>query len=151
MTNLLSIHYVTKRYGVRLLTTQKPINRPGWWKGKLALFQMQASEEEDGHLSKGRLSCLHLPHPVTSRGWEILHTGGGLHAETAQSSLTVIFKLITCDLTSVILIVVGTVNYQFQGPFPVFGGQFVELQQLMSCVQSGHYVVKFLPSGFQFL
>ena len=46
----------------------------------------------------------------------------------------VIFKLITCDLTSVILIVVGTVNYQFQEPFfPIFfGSQFLELQQLMS-------------------
>ena len=26
--------------GVWLLAAQKPINRPGWWKGKVALFQM---------------------------------------------------------------------------------------------------------------
>jgi len=25
--------------GVWLLAAQKPINRPGWWKGKFALFQ----------------------------------------------------------------------------------------------------------------
>ena len=41
----------------------------------------------------------------------------GLHAERAQSSLTVIFKLVTSGLTSIILIVLGTVNLQFQGSF----------------------------------
>ena len=40
-----------------------------------------------------------------------------LHAETAQSALTVIFRLVIGGLTSVILIVLGTVNLQFQGPF----------------------------------
>ena len=43
--------------------------------------------------------------------------GERLHAETAQSALTVIFKLVVGGLTSVILIVLGTVNLQFQGPF----------------------------------
>ena len=50
---------VSERYvcGVRLLTAQKPVNRPGWWKGKFALFQMLATVGEGGrHLSKGRLS-----------------------------------------------------------------------------------------------
>ena len=49
---------VSERYvcGVRLLTAQKPVNRPGWWKGKFALFQMLATWGEAGrHLSKGRL------------------------------------------------------------------------------------------------
>ena len=27
----------------QLLAAQKPINRPGWWKGKFALFQMLAT------------------------------------------------------------------------------------------------------------
>ena len=40
----------------------------------------------------------------------------GLHAETAQSALTVIYKLVVGGLTSVILIVSGTVNLQSQGP-----------------------------------
>ena len=41
---------------------------------------------------------------------------GELHAETAQSSLTVIFKLVISGLTSIILVVLGTVDLQFQGP-----------------------------------
>ena len=43
--------------------------------------------------------------------------GRGLRAETAQSVLTVIFKLVIGGLISIILIVLGTVNLQFQGPF----------------------------------
>ena len=43
--------------------------------------------------------------------------GRGLHAETAQSALTVILKLVIGSLASVILIVLGTVNLQFQGRF----------------------------------
>ena len=39
----------------------------------------------------------------------------GLDAETAQSSLTVIFKLIISGLTSIILVVLGTVTLQFWG------------------------------------
>ena len=38
----------------------------------------------------------------------------GLHAETAQSTLAVIFKLVIGALISVILVVLGTVNLQFQ-------------------------------------
>ena len=44
--------------GVRLLAPQKPINRPGWWKGKFALFQMPATGngvDSDGYLSKNQL------------------------------------------------------------------------------------------------
>ena len=69
-----------------------------------------------GSLSKGQL----LP-PDNQRGknffidrrwglWE-------LHAETAQLSLIVIFKSVIGGLTSIILIVLGIVNLQFQGPF----------------------------------
>ena len=43
--------------------------------------------------------------------------GRELHAETAQSSLTVIFKLVIGGLTSLIFVVLDTVNLQFQG-FP---------------------------------
>ena len=43
--------------------------------------------------------------------------GGGLHAKIAQSSLTVIFKLVISGLTSVILVVLDIVNFQVQGPF----------------------------------
>ena len=43
--------------------------------------------------------------------------GKGLRAETAQSALTVILKLVIGGLTSVILIVLSTVSLQFQGQF----------------------------------
>ena len=41
----------------------------------------------------------------------------GLHAETAQSALTVMVKLGIGGLTSVMLVVSGAVNLQFRGPF----------------------------------
>ena len=43
--------------------------------------------------------------------------GRALHAETAQPTLTVILKLVISGLTSVTLIVLSTVNLQFQGQF----------------------------------
>ena len=42
---------------------------------------------------------------------------GELHVETAQSSLTIIFKVVISGLTSIILVVLGPVHLQFQGPF----------------------------------
>ena len=41
--------------------------------------------------------------------------GGELHAETTQSALTVIIKLVISCLTSVALVILGTINLQFQG------------------------------------
>jgi len=43
--------------------------------------------------------------------------GRGLHAVTAQSALTVIFKLVIGGLTGIILVVLGTFYLHFQGPF----------------------------------
>ena len=60
------------------------------------------------------------PHPPAGgdRSYRLGGVGGGLGcAKAAQSSLTVILKLIISGLTSVILFVSGTVNLQFQGPF----------------------------------
>ena len=59
------------------------------------------------------------PHPLHENGVRAFIDRGGrwLHAERAQSSLTVIFNLVTSGLTSIILIVLGTVNLQFQGSF----------------------------------
>ena len=98
---------VTERWGVQLLTAQKPINRPGWWKGKFALFQ-PAPKGEGRHLSKGWL-------PLTGNqgARTLIDRKRGLHAETAQSSLTVIFKFVFSGLTSVILVVLDMVNLQF--------------------------------------
>ena len=39
--NLVTVYIVTERsWWVQLLTTQKPVNRPGLWKGKFALVKM---------------------------------------------------------------------------------------------------------------
>ena len=100
--------------GVWLPTTQKPIKRPGWWKGKFALFQMLATGG-GGHADV--CSKTHSLH--TSNQW-----GKGFYRQKEEAScrkqnsfLTVIFKLIIGGLTSVILVVLGTVNLQFQGLF----------------------------------
>ena len=67
---------------------------------------------------------------------------GGLHAETAQSSLTVIFTLVVSGLTSITLVVLGSVNLQFRGALvpislrPILGTVAAE-------VQSGHHAVNF--------
>ena len=133
-----SVILLPKECGVRLLAT--PINRPRWWKGKLALFQIPAAQREGG----GRLSKGQLPTTTTGNQWARAFTevlgARGLHAETAQSSLT--FRWVIGGLTSVILIVLGPVNLQFQGPFvsislrPVFRIAVAR----MSWVQSGHHV-----------
>ena len=65
------------------------------------------------------------------------------------SPLTVIFKLVIGGLPSIILIVLSTVNLQLQGWFVSISlGQFSELWQLMSWLQSGHHAVNFFhPVG----
>ena len=67
---------------------------------------------------------------------------GELHEEIAQSSLTVIFKLIISDLTSIILVVLGTVwgalvSISFWSIFGIVAAQFL-----------GPYVVNFSTWGF---
>ena len=53
--------------------------------------------------------------------------GGGLHAGTAKSSLTVVFSLVIGGLTSDMLVVLGTTSLQFHHPlvpislWPVLG------------------------------
>ena len=96
---------------------QKPIKRPGRWAGKLALFS------EASHLAGGGMS------------------GGGsdvLHAETAQSPLTVIFRLVISGLTSIILFVLGTGRRQFRRrrwhPTPVLlPGNSLGRRSLVGC------------------
>ena len=74
---------INKRYSVQLLTTQKPLNRPGWWKGKFALFQMPATAGECRHLSRGWLSPP-PPHTLASSGARAFtDRRRGLNAKTA--------------------------------------------------------------------
>ena len=100
--------------------------------------------EEGGHLSKGW-----FPPSGSHWGKSFYRQTEGTYAETVQSVLTVIFKLIICGLTSMILVVLGTVNLQFQVHlFPFLWGQFSELWQLMSWIQSVYYIVNFFPLVF---
>ena len=84
------------------------------------------------------------PSPDNQGARAFIDRGRGLHAETAQPALTVILKLVISGLTSVISIVLGTVNLQFQGRFvsislrPVLG-----IVAAMSWLPSGHHVVHF--------
>ena len=61
------------------------------------------------------------PSPTTDNQWATTFIDGGggwaLYTETVQSALTGILKLVMGGLTSIIMIVLGTVNLQFQGWF----------------------------------
>ena len=103
--------------GIWLLATQKPINRPGWWKGSLLYFRCWQLVHGRGEGWRvGRLGewgadiCpkADTPHIIEGENFyrvSVCVVGRGLHAETAQSSLTVIFKLVLSGLTSIILVV----------------------------------------------
>ena len=53
-------------------------------------------------------------------------------------------QLVISGLTSIIWVVLGTVNLQFWGALaPILHGQFSELWQHTSRVQSGHHLVNF--------
>ena len=79
--------------------------------------------------------------------------GRGLHAETAQSVVTVIFKLVIGGLLSIILVVFGTVNLQFQGHFvpmssrPVLG---IVAAYVMAIVWFGRHVANFFSTWWVF-
>ena len=80
------------------------------WKDKvggkesLLYFKVRQSRWEGRLLSEGPLPAI-SQWPRVFIGW-----GSKLHAETAQSALTVILKLVISQLTSVILTVLCTVN-----------------------------------------
>ena len=60
---------------------------------------------------------LTLPSLATSEVRAFIDRRRELHEETAQSALIVIFRLVVGGLTSIILIVLGTVNLQFWDQF----------------------------------
>ena len=84
---------------VRLLASLKPIKRQAWWK---VCFILEAGKwwlEVGGWTSVQRS----VPLPGQPVGESFYRHREGLHAETAQSALTVILKLVTGGLTSIIL------------------------------------------------
>ena len=110
---------------------------------------MGRCEGEVGHLSKGQLSS-----PADKQGARAFIGGGrGLQAETAQSALTVILKLIVGGLINVILNALGTVSLQFQAAC----SHFLEAssQNCGSLCHGCNLVIMWLTSpiwsGFQYL
>ena len=72
-----------------------------------------------GHLSKGR-------HPLTGSQWgkSFYRQKGSYGQKRRKSALTVIFRLVIAGLSSVILIVWGTVNLARAHLFPFLWSQF---------------------------
>ena len=96
--------------GVWLSAAQKPISRPGWWKGKFALFQMPATEGRGWWTSVQRLT-----YPVPQQAVdESIYRQSGEGGEVTCRNSTVIsnshLQLVISGLTSIILVVLGTVN-----------------------------------------
>ena len=85
--------------------SQRPINRPGWWKGKFALFQMLANVG-------GQMLATSVQRPAppgaTSGARAFIDGRRGLHTETAQSALTVSFRLVMGG--SIIVVVLGHIQ-----------------------------------------
>lgn len=113
-------HHVTKS-GTWLLTTLKPIlERQGWWKKSLLYVRGQQLGRRVGRLmSKGWLP------PLTISGQELLkgsfrgmqgEAGGYMQKEhsSADSHLEIDHVVVW---SSIIMNVLGTVNFQFEGPF----------------------------------
>ena len=78
--------FVTKS-GVWPLAAQKPVERPGWWKGKFASFWMPANGDRGR-----RYTCAKADSPAPtmlhqqSGGKNFVAGERGLHAETAESA-----------------------------------------------------------------
>ena len=86
------MYKVVTETGVQLLATQKPVKRLNWWKGKLALFWMPATQ------GRGRVDTYPeaVSPPIHDNQWAraFIARWRRLHVETAQSALTVILKLV---------------------------------------------------------
>ena len=136
-----------KECGIKLLTAQKLINRQVGGKEILLYFicwQLGRKAGKANICPKANSSSGNQ----WGKGFSFFffkERRKGLPAKTEQSALTVIFKLAIGGLTSVILVVLGTVNiFSFRVHlFPFLWSQFSELWQLMLWVQSGNLVVNF--------
>ena len=95
--------------GVWLLTSQKPVGMVGG-KESVLYFRGWAARGEGRLLPEGWF-------PATKPEDNSIYRWRELHVERRPSALTVNFRLVIGRLTSVILIVLGTVNLQFQGRF----------------------------------
>ena len=83
------------------------------------------------------------PSPQAGRENFIDGAGVGIQAETAETALTVILKLVIGSLTSINFLKVELIFSSRVSLFPFLCGQFSGLWQLMSWTQSDHRVVNF--------
>ena len=120
LRNLVKEHIHTGEYicyqksvcGVWLLAAEKPITRPGWWKGKFALFQMPATWGEGGSICPKANS----PYPTPADRQQIRdRVGEGITCRKRTVISNSRLQLIMHCLTSITLVVSGTVNLQFRG------------------------------------
>ena len=98
------------KVGVQLLVTQKPIKKSGGWKQKFGLFWMPASAEVGG-LEE------HVCPKADSSSMTISKSKSFCRLREGTIRI-VILKSVIGGLTSIILIVLSTVNLQFCGLFP---------------------------------
>ena len=135
------VHGVAKSQTPLSHWTELNWNKQGWWKGKLALFWMHATWRVGWTPVRKQ-----LPPNSTQSSDKSFHR---LLAETARSALTVILKLVTGGLSSIILIVLSRVSLQFQGWFvpislmPVLRIVVAYGYTYATWLQSGSHVVNF--------
>ena len=98
---------------VQMLAPQKPISRPGWWKGKFALFQVLATVGWGWWISVQRLT----PSPDKQRVRAFIdRVGDALRYRNNIVISNSHLQLVISGLISIILgTVLGTVNLQFWG------------------------------------
>ena len=93
---------------VWLLTTQNPLKKPDWWKGKFALFWMLAGNQGRGWMPVQR--PIPLPKLDNLGARAFIDRERGVQEETAPSAPIVILILVIGHLTRVLLIVLKTVS-----------------------------------------
>ena len=94
---------------------------------------------EGGCPSKGLLYPISPP-PENQWARAFIDRERGLHAETAQSVLTVVLRLVIDGLTSIILIALGTVNLKFQHRFvSIFWRPILGMMAVYVRLQSSHH------------
>ena len=128
---------------VWLLTTQNPLKKPDWWKGKFALFWMLAGNQGTGWMPVQR--PIPLPKLDNLGARAFIERERGVQAETAPSALTVILILVIGRLTRASWLFWKQLVFSSRVIlFPFLLGQFLESWQLISWLQqSGDYVVNF--------
>ena len=109
--------------------------------------------EGGGHLSKSQFSTWPDKQGVRAFIDRIrVGRGSGVGAVTCRNSTVISnshLQLVISGLTSIILVLLGTVNLQFWGALvPISVHQFSELWQLKSWVQSVHHVLNFSTWDF---